>query len=220
MSRTEASHRQLSTALLHRHGTTFASEAGIRLGRGTPAPLWQLLVLSILVSARIQAPIAVAAAKALNREGWTTAKKLSGSTWARRAKVLNEAGYARYDERTATMLGDTAELALDGYGGDLRRLREDAGRDVAEEHRLLKGFKGIGDVGADAFLREAQVVWDEARPFFDDRALDAADRLGLPKDPHRLAGTVDDGDVARLAAALVRIGLDGDVDEVREAARS
>ena len=212
------SDEKIVAALLDRHGTTYADDAGIKLGRGTPAALWQLLVLSILLSARIRASIAVAAAKAVRREGWTTARKLSESTWERRAKVLNEAGYARYDERTATMLGDTADLILDDYGGDLRRLREAAGRDVAAERRLLKRFKGMGDVGADVFLREAQAVWDEARPFFDRRALDAAGRLGLPKDPRRLARTTGDRDAARLAAALIRAGLARDFDEIRAAA--
>jgi endonuclease III len=213
-----SSDEKIVAALLDRYGTTYADEAGIDLGRGTPAPLWQLLVLSILLSARITASTAVTAAKAIKREGWTTARKLSESTWERRAEVLHEAGYTRYDERTATMLGDTAGLVLHDYGGDLRRLREAAGRDVAAERRLLKRFKGMGEVGADVFLREAQAVWDEARPFFDRRALDTAGRLGLPKDARRLARIVGDRDAPRLAAALIRAGLARDFDEIRGAA--
>jgi endonuclease III len=218
MGRGGPPHDKIVAALLERHGRTYAEETGIALGRGTPAPLFQLLVLSILLSARINASIAVEAARAIKREGWTTARKLADSTWDRRAKVLNESGYARYDERTATMLGDTAQLALDEYGGDLRRLRDSAGRDPGEERRLLKRFKGIGDVGADIFLREVQAIWDEARPFLDRRALDAAARLGLAREPRRLARLVDGPAVARLAAALVRAGLAGDFDEIRSAA--
>jgi hypothetical protein len=41
-----------------------------------------------------------------------------------RAQERNHAGYARYDERTATMLGSTAEMLLREYKGDLRLLRE------------------------------------------------------------------------------------------------
>ncbi len=52
---------------------------------------------------------------------------MAAASWADRAEVLNGAGYARYDERTSTMLGQTAELLLRDYGGDLRRLRERAG---------------------------------------------------------------------------------------------
>jgi hypothetical protein len=51
----------------------------------------------------------------------------------------------------------------------------------------LKEFKGLGDVGVDIFFREVQVAWQELRPFADRRTLDAAGRLGLPKDAGKLA---------------------------------
>src|SRR5207248_1977231 len=82
-----------------------------------------------------------------------------------RARVLNESGYARYDERTSTALADTAQLIVDRYGGDLRRLRRAADRDPTVERRLLKQCKGIGDVGVDIFFREAQRTWAELYPF-------------------------------------------------------
>jgi endonuclease III len=205
--------------LLERYPRTYAEEAGIRLGRGTPSPLFRLLVLSILLSARIRASIAVAAARALFDEGWTTPRKLLDAGWERRVKVLNRSGYARYDERTSAMLGDTCEHLLDRWGGDLRKLREEAGRDPARMRELLKEFKGIGDVGVDVFFRDAQGAWKELRPWFDDRALRAAGELGLPRDPRRLAELAPRGDAARLASALVRAGLEGGVREVRAAAR-
>jgi hypothetical protein len=71
---------------------------------------------------------------------------------------------------------------------------------------LLTEFKGIGDVGADIFLREAQRAWRELRPYFDERALTSARRLDLPDD------------TARLAAALVRAGLAKDHNAIRDAA--
>lgn len=212
--------QEIVDALLARHGTTYAREAGIALSRAGPATLWRLLCLSLLLSARISADLALSAARALGDEGWTTPRDLAGSTWERRAKVLNEAGYARYDERTATMLGDTAQLVLDRYGGDLRRLREEADGDPARVGELIKECKGIGDVGADIFCREAQAVWHELCPFIDERALKACSGLGLPEDPSRLAKlTGGPADTARLAAALVRVGLAGDHDEIVAAAR-
>jgi hypothetical protein len=39
------------------------------------------------------------------------------------------------------------------------------------ECKLLKEFKGIGDVGANIFCREAQIAWDELYPFADRKAL-------------------------------------------------
>src|SRR3954447_16111010 len=131
------SRREKVAALLERHGRTYAEELGIDVRRGTPAPLFQLLVASLLFSARINTSIAVEAAKAVRRDGWTTARRLAESSWERRAKVLNEAGYAPHDERTATMLGDPAALLPREWGGALRGLRAAAGRDPAEERRRL-----------------------------------------------------------------------------------
>ena len=44
--------------------------------------------------------------------------------------------------------------------------------------------------GADIFCREAQIAWDELFPFADQRALEAAGRLGLEVDPEKLAACV------------------------------
>lgn len=199
--------------LLDRCGRTYGRLAGIRL-RNTPAPLFQLLCLALLFSARIRASVALHASQALREAGWTTPEKMAASTWKGRVKVLNRAGYARYDERTATMLGQTVELLRERYRGDLRRLRDAAGRDVAAERRWLKEFKGIGDVGVDIFFREAQEVWPEIYPFADAKALEGAARLGLPENPADLAALVPRDDFPCLVTALVRVQLEKRVDEV------
>lgn len=195
----------IADALLAEYGQTYADEAGIRPMKDTPSPLFRLLCASLLFSARISADIAVSAAKALAAQGWTTASKLAESTWQERTHTLNEAGYARYDERTSTMLGQTATHLLERYSGDLRNLRQAAGRDPSTERRLLKEFKGIGDVGVDIFFREVQAVWDELYPFLDRRAAKHADALGLATDAETLARHVNRSDFPRLAAALVRV---------------
>ncbi|MBO0829626.1 MAG: endonuclease [Streptosporangiales bacterium] len=212
-------HDKTVRALLDRHGRTFAADAGIKLA-DRPAPLFQLLVLATLLSTRIRGDIAVAAARALRDAGWTTARGMAEATWAQRTKVLNRSGYARYDERTSRMLGDTAVRLGEQYGGDLRRLREHADGDVDALRASLTTFKGIGGVGADVFLREVQGVWPELRPFVDSRAGDGAKALGLPSSPRRLAGLVDGDDFVRLVAALVRVTIDNDADEVRRTARA
>jgi hypothetical protein len=134
--------------------------------------------------------------------------------------VLNRHGYARYDERTASMPGDACELLLDRYRGDLRRLRAEAGQDPQRERQLLKVVKGLGEVGVDIFFREAQVAWEELFPFLDRRAAQAVRQLGLDPDPRALAGDRNPEAFARLVAALVRTGLAGDHDAVLEAARA
>src|ERR671937_2026178 len=214
------SQRAVARALLERHGRTFAEELSIRLERGTPSQLFRLLVASILFSTRIGHGIAVEAAKALFRQGWTTPQKLGAATWAQRVRVLNRSGYARYDESTSRMLGEDCELLLERYRGDVRRLREEAGREPRRERALLKEFKGLGDVGVDVFFREVQVAWDELRPFADRRAPRSAQPLGLGGDAPALARLVggDARDFSRLVAALVRVGIERDYDGVRAAA--
>ena len=53
--------KRTARKVLDTFGRSYADAAGIRL-RDTPAPLFQLLCLSLLLSARIRADIAVAAA--------------------------------------------------------------------------------------------------------------------------------------------------------------
>jgi hypothetical protein len=207
-------------ALIHRHGRTFASEAGIRLDGG-PGSLFQLLCLSTLLSARIRAAAAIAAQRGLVDAGWVTPAAMAASTWSERTRVLNESGYARYDERTSRMLADSAALVLSRYDGDLAGLRDEAEHDPRREHELLQRFSGIGPVGASIFCREAQQAWDELFPFADDRALASASLLGLGDDVDdlvQLSGTP--GDFVVLVAALVRCDLAHDHDDVLKAARS
>lgn len=193
--------------LLDRYGRTFADEAGITL-RDKPSPLYQLLVLTTLLSVRISSQLAVAAARELFRAGWRTPAKMADSTWQQRVDALGRAHYVRYDESTSTALEDGARRVLDVYSGDLRRIRAAADGDAAAVRDAITGFRRIGPTGAEIFCREVQVVWPELRPYFDERALRAAAEHGLPTDRGRLARLVPDWDLGRLAAALVRAGND------------
>jgi hypothetical protein len=210
---THAQKRMLDE-LLDRYGQTYAAELGIDIAKNTPQPLFMLLCASLLYSARIRADAATQALKALFAEGWTTPQKMSDTTWEERVKVLNANGYARYDESTSRMLGDTIDLLLSEYDGDLRKLREAAERKPSKERRLLKGFTGIGDVGVNIFFREAQLAWPELYPFADKAALTAAKRLGLGETTESLAGMVDPEDFPRLVAALVRVHLAKAYDDI------
>src|SRR5208282_5266201 len=176
--RTDETQRVVS-ALLAKHGRTYCDELTINIARNTPSVLFRWLCATMLFSARINAKTAIAASMALTRQGWTSARKMAASTWEERTHVLNGAGYARYDESTSTKLGEAADLLLNRYDGDLRRLREEAGRDAGNEHRLIQQFKGIGPVGADIFCREMQIAWRELYPFVDALALDTARQLKI-----------------------------------------
>jgi hypothetical protein len=190
-------------------GTTYAHEAGIHLD-DKPMPLFQLLVLCMLASKPIDAGIAVRAARELFAGTLRTPDAVLAADRRQLIAAFGRASYTRYDESSATRLTEMAQAAHDDYGGDLRRLGES--QDVGTVRKLLKEFKGIGDTGADIFLREVQDTWTWVRPYFDERARATAKELGLPDDPAelgRLAGTR----TAELAAALVRAALD---DGLRE----
>jgi endonuclease III len=210
----KADPKHTAKLLLNRYGKTFAEELDIDLAANTPSELFCLLTAALLFSARIGHTIALKSARILFERGWTTPEKLARTTWQQRVAALDEGGYVRYDERTSAMLGQTAEMLIERYGGDLRKVREAAAHDPARERKLLKEFKGIGDVGVNIFFREVQLVWPELFPFADERILANAKNLGLPPDPNALARMVHGRrDFVRLVSALVRIQLEHKEDE-------
>jgi endonuclease III len=218
MAKSKPDQKQVVHALLDRHGQTFAQELGIHIEKNSPAPLFQLLCASLLLSARIASENATEATRALIKAKLNTAEKMAKASWQDRVDVITWHGYKRYDERGSTMLGDTAQMVLDKYRGDLRNLREEAGREVEREKKLLTQFKGIGGVGADIFLREVQGVWEEAYPYTDKRVLKAAQKLGLGSSAEELTKQVPRKQFPLLVAALVRTDLQKDYEDLRKAA--
>jgi endonuclease III len=203
--------------LLARHGHTFAEEIDADVPADTAGAMFRLTVFAILASARIRTSAAVQACRALMDAGWTDAASMADATWAERTRVLNHNGYARYDESTSRQLADACHYLSETYDGDIRGLREAAGQSPEQERALLQKIKGIGPVGADIFLREAQAGWDELVPYLDERVRHTAGELGLPTTPTRLADLVDRADLPRLVAALVRVRQEHDVADLRKA---
>jgi endonuclease III len=197
--------KEITKELLDRAGTTYAEDAGITL-KDTPKPLFQLLVLCMLASKPIDADIAVNAARELFSAGLRTPDAVCDADRKTMIDAFGRAGYARYDESSATRLTEMAQRVHDEYGGDLRKLAEASGEDVKKASKLLQEFKGIGATGADIFLREVQAVWPWVRPYFDERARATAKKIGLPSDAGEL-GQLAPHNTAELAAALVRTSL-------------
>ncbi len=201
--------KQLVQRLLKVAGTTYAAEAGVRIS-DKPKPLFQLLVLCMLASKPIDATIAMRAGHELFSDGLRTPKAVLDSDRRTMIEAFGRAHYVRYDESSATRLTEIAQRVLDEYSGDLREIARRSDEDINTAKRMLKQFKGIGDTGADIYLREVQDVWTWVRPYFDKRAARAAKSLGLPNDPTKLGALAPRAN-ARLAAALVRVSLDDDV---------
>jgi endonuclease III len=208
MSKSDGS-KQLVRRVLKVGGTTYADEAGIRIN-DKPMPLFQLLVLCMLASKPIDAAIAMRAARELFKAGLRTPHAVLASDRQRMISTFGRAHYVRYDESSATRLTEMAQRVRDEYSGDLREIASRSQRDTGEVRRMLKEFKGIGDTGADIYLREVQDVWTWVRPYFDERATGTAKQLGLPVEPAKLGALAPRAN-ARLAAALVRASLDEDL---------
>jgi endonuclease III len=195
------------TELLGRGGSLYAEDAGIKLA-DRPGPLYQLLVLATLLSAPIPAETGIAAARELFAAGYRSPKAMSEASWQDRLDALGRGHYRRYDERTATMLGDGADLLSGKWHGDLRRLRDQAGGETSGIASALTEFSGVGPTGASIFLREVQDTWPAVAPYVDAKVTSGARRVRLPYDRESLAKLLaDSGQPARLAAALVRVSL-------------
>ena len=205
-------------ALVETQGELYSEAMGASIARDTPQELFHWLLGAILLSARIAAANAVEAARALRSEGLHKIDALLDADRGRVIETLREGGYARYEENAADQIRAAAELAHDRYGGDLRRLRDEAG-DAGAILAALREVKGIGSVGASIFAREAQLVWDPLFPRVDGPATDAATDLGLPDEAEALRDLAGDRErFVRLVAALTRAALDGPSDAVRDAA--
>src|ERR1700709_2180007 len=159
----EASMQAVVDELLEKHGTTYAEAAGITL-RDKPSPLYQLLVLTVLSSTRIDADIAVAAAPELFESGWRTPQKMRDATWQQRVDALGRASYKRYDESTSTKLEEGATWLLETSGGALRELRPKDHDGVEALVDAIAETPRIGPVGARIFVREVQDVWPAVAP--------------------------------------------------------
>ncbi|MEE6138283.1 endonuclease [Mycobacterium sp. 050128] len=208
MSKSDRS-KQLVRRVLEAGGSTYADEAGIRIS-DKPMPLFQLLVLCMLASKPIDAAIAMRGARELFKAGLRTPKAVLAADRQKMIDAFGRAHYVRYDESSATRLTEMAQRVNDEYFGDLREIAQRSHHDAAQARRMLKEFKGIGDTGADIYLREVQDVWPWVRPYFDDRATGTAKTLGLPAEPAELGALAPRAN-ARLAAALVRASLDKDL---------
>jgi endonuclease III len=199
-------HKQVVRRLLNVAGTTYAAEADVRIS-DKPMPLFQLLVLCMLASKPIDATIAMRAGHELFSDGLKTPQAVLEADRRAMIDAFGRAHYVRYDESSATRLTEMAQRVVDEYSGDLREIARRSSEDIDAAKRMLKKFKGIGDTGADIFMREVQDVWTWVRPHFDRRATRTAKALGLPTDPDKLSALAPRSN-ARLAAALVRASLD------------
>ena len=199
----DRSAEDIARAVLSRHGTTFAEDAGIELA-DTPAPLFQLLVLAELLSARIGASIAVAAARRADTAGWTTPARCAMPGGPQSSPPSAGPATAATTSAPPRSCGTWPHSCSTGTAATCADSADSAEQDVARADRLIQEVKGIGPTGAAVFLREVQASGPGCGPTWTTgRARGAARRT--PRRPDRLAELVPPDDLARFAAALVRV---------------
>lgn len=206
-----------------RMGRGLAEASGFRV-TNSPANLFQLLCLSILLRGGRDYRPAVQAVRALRDHGWDSAARMAGSSVDARREVLQQAGIPAARARAAAAtLGELARSILERYRGDLRRLRTRAGQRSDAERKLLRELPGVDDKVVDLFFREAQGPWREIAPFADQPVLSTARKLGLGRSPDDLSAIVggpESEKIAWLVGALARVDLDKRYGEMRELAHA
>lgn len=202
----------LAQRLVAALGGRFSAELGLGLDRdGEEAERWFLA--ATLFGTRISARIALRTYRTLAGAGVARIADVEGRSWDELVALLDAGGYVRYDFRTATRLQLLARTVRERCGGRICALA--ALREPAELEAALDALPGWGPTTVRLFLRELRGVWPAAKPPLDERALGAAEHLGLlatppPRDPlatlRRIAGRAG-VDLRDLEAALVRLAL-------------
>ena len=75
---------------------------------------------------------------------------------------------------------------------------------------MIKGIKGIGNVGTDIFFDTVQGVWPKLAPFIDPRSLKTAEQCGIGGDVDALWQAIgrDAAAMCKLSSALTTIRLE------------
>lgn len=192
-------------------GGRFSLELGIDLDRD-PGAVERWALAATLFGNRISTAVAMRTYRVFEHAGVRTIEDAGGRDREELISLLDEGGYVRYDERTASRLLALAEVIADRYDGRLAKLGEGV-VGPRELERALKALPGWGPVTVRAFLRELRGVWPGAEVPLEARAALAARHLDLPSGSHALSSlaAVAHLDFRDLEAGLVRLCLGHDL---------
>lgn len=142
-----------------------------------PEDRFKWFLASVLYAKRISAKTAKETYLYLEQEELTTPDVILEAGWDRLVEVLDSGGYTRYDFSTATNLLAIAKTLKEEYG-DLEKLHTES-NGPADLERRLQGFRGVGPVGVNIFLRELRGIWEKAKPQPSPMAFATAQKIGL-----------------------------------------
>lgn len=131
---------------------------------------------SMLFAKRISSQIAKKTYKMFEAKGLVTPDSILRAGWDKLVKVLDEAGYVRYDFSTASTLLETMKKIKE-LGG-LEQIHLDA-KDSKDLELKLQELRGVGPTATNIFLRELRGIWRKARPKPSALALEIGKKLGL-----------------------------------------
>lgn len=164
--------------LVEELGEPYSTQLGIDLSKGDPEWLKWFLA-AFLYAKPIQESSAADTYRTLEKHGLTSAKAIADIDRDRLVYLLDEGGYARYDESTADRLLAIFGKLQQEYAGKLSRLYAQAEDSGDLEERLHALGKGIGPVTVSVFLRDMQAVWPKADPEPTPREKETAQALGV-----------------------------------------
>lgn len=177
---------------------------------------------ALLSSGRIGHDIAHKTLQCLINAQYHNLETLKKSTWEERTEILTEGGYTHYREKTATYLGELAELIEEKYDGDAAKIlpKKEEATDVTHTQKTvekaLKEIKGLGPLGADIFLGTIQVIYPYVAPFVGKRDVEVAKEIGLGS-VEEMWESVGKGNkrIGMLCAALTKVRLNGKIKTVK-----
>jgi len=140
----------------------YSEELGIKLNERTDDEIFKWFLASILFGARISETIVKNTYITFKKYHVLTPEKILDAGWDELVRILDEGGYVRYDFSTADKLLLICKTLLEKYGS-LTCLYEEAKNSKDLEQRLM-GFKGIGPITVNIFLRELRPFWMKANP--------------------------------------------------------
>ena len=132
-----------------------AADLGIEFNDPSGHGLYKWLLASFLIGKRIRSSVALEAYRALvDRHGLNTPEKLAHCSHRDLVRLLGQAGYARYDESTATRLHDLGVGLANELESRTNAVKRGSMKS-AEFDQWLRSFKGIGPKTLEIFKREA-----------------------------------------------------------------
>ncbi len=152
----------------------YSEDLGIDLKK--PSGRFRWFLASILFGARISEKIAMKTYKTFEKYNILSPEKILDAGWDELVRILDEGGYVRYDFSTATKLLNIMKELKEKYGS-LEELYANS-RNTEELKSKLMGFKGIGEVTAQIFLRELRGVWKIDVPV-STKAAEMAERMNI-----------------------------------------